>query len=620
MTILGISAFYHDSAAALICNGEIIAAAQEERFTRKKNDADFPIHAIKFCLDFAEITIDHVDAVVFYDKPFLKFERLLETFISFAPRGLFSFLIIMPVWLRDKFFLKKLIRKRLKELDFSKKANFKLLFTEHHLAHSASAFYASPFNESAILTIDGVGEWATASLGFGNSKGISVIKELHFPHSLGLLYSSFTFYCGFEVNAGEYKLMGLAPYGEHKSVQVNSFIELIKTKLISIKEDGSIYLHQEYFCYSHGFKMVNEKKWLSLFGFPRRQHNDPIETCHSNLALAIQIVTEEIILKMAREVKRLTGMENLCLAGGVALNAVANGRIDEEGIFKRIFIQPAAGDAGGALGAALAAHYIFYQNELKSRDGLTDQMHGSLLGPSYTDSHIKSVAKRYRANYTFYSDQNIMLKIISNALLQGKIVGWFQGRMEFGPRALGARSILADCRDPEMQKRLNLKTKFRESFRPFAPIVQFEHVSDYFDHRSRSPYMLFIKKIKKALQIPYPHNLEDSNIMDKVYFKRSAFPAITHVDYTARIQTVHKETNSLLWDLLEEFRCLTGHPMLVNTSFNVRGEPIVNDPEDAYQCFMETDMDILVMGQYVFLKEDQPQAYHFGKGRKIATD
>lgn len=603
-TILGISAFYHDSAAAIIEDGQIIAAAQEERFTRIKHDAAFPVNAIKFCLAHAGRSINDLDAVVFYDKPLLKFERLLETYYAYSPKGWKSFIMAMPVWIKEKLFLKKNIREGLNSIEKVDKKKMKLLFTEHHLSHAASAFYASPFHKAAILTIDGVGEWATASIGVGDGNKITTLKELHFPHSVGLLYSSFTYYCGFKVNSGEYKLMGLAPYGNAGSEQVKKFKEIITRHLVEVKEDGSIFLNQGYFSYATGDRMVYDNKWQALFGFPRRKAESPLEQPHCDLALAIQEVTEEIVLNLAREAKRLTNADYLCMAGGVALNCVANGKLDDARIFKQLFIQPAAGDAGGALGAALAAHYIYFGGERK--ESATDSLQGSYLGPEYGGLEILAMARKYRAPYKQFMEEDALLNETARLIAEKNITGWHQGRMEFGPRALGARSILADARDPQMQKKLNEQIKFRESFRPFAPAVLTEDVADYFEHKSASPYMLLVKPVKKERQIAYPAGYESKDMPGKLYFQRSNLPAITHIDHSARIQTVHKETNPRFWKLLHAFKQQTGSAVLINTSFNVRGEPIVNTPEDAYRCFMRTGMDYLIIGNFIFCKKDQP--------------
>lgn len=606
MTILGISAFYHDSAAAIIQDGEVLAAAQEERFTRKKHDAAFPVNAIKYCLQYAGRSLNELDAVVFYEKPFLKFERILETYYAYAPKGWASFLASMPVWIKEKLFLKKIIREELNKIEKVNKKKLKLLFPEHHLSHAASAFYVSPFEKAAILTIDGVGEWSTASICLGEGNAITVLKEMEFPHSLGLLYSAFTYYCGFKVNSGEYKLMGLAPYGDSQSAQVQQFIKTIKTTLIELKDDGSVFLNQEYFNYATGLRMVPDAKWEKLFGMPRRQPESLPEQSYCNLALAIQLVTEEAVLNMAREAKRLTGANYLCMAGGVALNCVANGKLDDTGLFKQLFIQPAAGDAGGALGAACAAYHIYFGHARKIDPVLMDGLKGSYLGTEYSAIEIAAMGRIHQAVYKLLENEDELLQETARLIAGGAVIGWHQGRMEFGPRALGARSILADARNPEMQKKVNEKIKFRESFRPFAPVVPAEDVADYFEHTGPSPYMLLVKPVKKSRQLPYPAGFKSNTVFDKLYFTRSDIPAVTHIDHSARIQTVHKATNARLWKLLNIFKALTGCPVLINTSFNVRGEPIVNSPDDAYRCFMRTDMDYLVIGNFIFDKKTQP--------------
>ena len=605
MYILGISAFYHDSAAALLKNGEIVAAAQEERFTRKKHDPAFPARAAAFCLEYGGIGVEDLDAVVFYDKPLLKFERLLETYYAYAPKGLKSFLSAIPVWIKEKVFLKKLIRDELKRIGNGEAKDVKLLFTDHHLAHAASAFFPSPFDEAAILTIDGVGEWATASICHGRGNDITLLKEMRFPHSVGLLYSAFTHYLGFRVNSGEYKLMGLAPYGDPASEQVRRYKKAILDHLVDVKEDGSIWLDQDYFDYTTGLSMVKDDKWEALFGFPRRTAETDIEQRHGDLAFAIQQVTEEIVAKMARTAKNLTGAKNLCLSGGVALNCVSNGRLLRSGDFDDIWIQSAAGDAGGALGAAYAIHHMYYKHPRKTPGG-KDQMHGAYLGPDFSDLEILGTAKKYQAPYHRMENIDVLSTTIAAYLAQGKAVGWFQGRMEWGPRALGNRSILGDARNKEMQKRLNLKIKFRESFRPFAPSVLYEDVAEYFEMETPSPYMLLIADVQKGRRYPLPPDYHQQPIRDKLYYVRSDVPAITHLDYTARLQTVHRETNPRFWELLKAFKDQTGYGVLVNTSFNVRGEPIVCTPEDAYRCFMRTDMDYLVVGDFIFVKTEQP--------------
>lgn len=605
MKILGISAFYHDSAAAIIEDGDIVAAAQEERFTRKKHDPNFPTNAVKFCLEYSGTTIDQLDAVAFYDKPLLKFERLLETYYAFVPRGLSSFITAIPVWLKEKMFLKKLIRDELAHIETYDKRKLKLLFPEHHLSHAASAFYPSPYREAAILTIDGVGEWATASICHGKGKNIKILKELKFPHSLGLLYSAFTYFLGFKVNSGEYKLMGLAPYGVPGSEQVNKFINIIHNHLIKVNDDGSLWLNQEYFNYATGLRMVNDKKWEKLFGFERRSAESELQPHHCNLGLAIQQVTEEVVIKMCEEAKRLTGCEYLCMAGGVALNCVANGKLYNTRIFKDIFVQPAAGDAGGALGAAQAAYHIYFGNERKEPVAL-DGMKGSYLGPEFSDIDVQVVGKKYKAVSTFFDNYEDLCRHVASRLSEGNVIGWMQGRMEFGPRALGGRSILGDPRSEEMQKKLNVKIKYRESFRPFAPSVLAEECMQYFEHDSISPYMLMVQPVRKERRKNLPQGYETFPLKDKLYYLRSDMPAITHIDFSARIQTVHKETNPRYWQLISEFKKLTGYGLVVNTSFNVRGEPIVCSPEDAYRCFMRTEMDFLVVGNYVFDKKLQP--------------
>lgn len=605
MKILGISAFYHDSAAAIIEDGEIIAAAQEERFTRKKHDPNFPAHAVQFCMDYSGAQLGDLDAIAFYDKPLLKFERLLETYYAFVPRGLSSFITAMPVWLREKMFLKRLLLEELGKIQPFDKKKVRLLFPEHHLSHAASAFYPSPFEEAAILTIDGVGEWATASICHGKGKEIKIIKELKFPHSLGLLYSAFTYFLGFKVNSGEYKLMGLAPYGVPGSEQVKNFVRIIKSELADIKSDGSVWLNQEYFNYATGLTMVHEEKWQKLFGFKTRKPEDELQLHHCNLGLAIQEVTEEAVLKMANEARRLTGSDYLCMAGGVALNCVANGKVYNSGIFKDIFIQPAAGDAGGALGAAQAAYHIYFDKERK-RPACLDGMKGSYLGPEFKDEDVRTVAKKYNGVYRHYCDYNELCKEVAKKLSEGNVVGWMQGRMEFGPRALGGRSILGDPRSGDMQKKLNVKIKYRESFRPFAPSVLAEECSNYFEHNAASPYMLLVQPVSRQRRKPLPEDYENLSLKEKLYHLRSDMPAITHIDFSARIQTVHPETNPKYYELVKEFRDLTGYGVIVNTSFNVRGEPIICTPEDAYRCFMRTEMDYLVVGNFIFEKKEQP--------------
>lgn len=605
MKILGISAFYHDSAASIVVNGEIVAAAQEERFTRKKHDPAFPSNAILFCLEYSGLELKDLDAIVFYDKPLLKFERLLETYYAFAPSGFRSFITAIPVWIKEKMFLKRLIKEELDKIGKYDSKKTKLLFPEHHLSHAASAYYPSPYDDAAILTIDGVGEWATVSICHGKNEKITILKELRFPHSLGLLYSAFTYFLGFRVNSGEYKLMGLAPYGNPKSPDIKKYIDTIKTHMISIKADGSLWLNQDYFDYATGLKMVNESKWEKLFGFPTRKPEDELLQHHCNLGLAIQEITEEVVLLMAKEAQKLTGSKNLCLAGGVALNCVSNGKVQKSGIFENVFIQPASGDAGGALGAALAVHYMYYGNT-RSINYTMDALKGSYLGPTFSDLDVELMAKKYNAQYTYYPNFSDLASETAKILASENVVGWVQGKMEFGPRALGGRSILGDPRSAEMQKKLNLKIKYRESFRPFAPSVLASDVEEYFDYKGISPYMLLVHpvadKIKKAL----PQGYEEMNLREKLYHLRSDLPSITHIDYSARIQTVHEETNPRYHELISRFKDLTGVGVVVNTSFNVRGEPIVMTPNDAYRCFMRTEMDYLVVGNYLFNKKDQP--------------
>jgi carbamoyltransferase len=602
--ILGISAFYHDAAAALTVDGRIIAAAQEERFTRQKNTPDFPVHAIQYCLDAGKVAIDALDAVVFYDKPFLKFERLLETYYAFAPRGVVSFVRAMPVWIREKLFAKKMILDGLRSVGDYDKKKIRLLFSEHHLSHAASAFFPSPYEQAAILTIDGVGEWCTASIGMGDGRQITFLKEMSFPHSVGLLYSSFTYYLGFSVNSGEYKLMGLAPYGHPESAQTKTFIDRIKTNLVDIKQDGSVWLNQSFFHYATGLTMVKEKKWEKLFGFPRRLADTAIEQSHCNLAYAIQNVTEDIIMKMAGEARRLTGADALCLAGGVALNCVAGGKLLRKKIFKDIFIQPAAGDAGGAVGAALAAHHIYFEHS-RTVVEQSAQM-SAYLGPAYENADIEAMNRRFHAVATYYENFGNLAESVAGRIAEGSVVGWFQGRMEFGPRALGNRSILGDARHPDMQKKMNLKIKYREGFRPFAPSVLAEEARDYFDLETDSPYMLLIAYIHEQRRHKLPDHYFDLPPEDKLNVKRSDVPAVTHLDFSARVQTVRKEANPRFWQLIRAFKERTGCGLIINTSFNVRGEPMVCTPEDAYRCFMSTEMDYLVMNDFVYAKTQQP--------------
>ena len=618
MYILGISAYYHDSAAAILKDGEIIAAVQEERFSRKKHDAGFPSKAIAYCLNEAGITIDELETVVFYDKPLLKFERLLETYYAFAPKGIASFMMAMPIWLNEKLFLKKIIRDELKKNQNYDKKKLKLLFPEHHLSHAASAFYPSPFEEAAILTIDGVGEWATTTICKGRGNQIEIIKQLNFPHSVGLLYSAFTYYLGFKVNSGEYKLMGLAPYGDPASTQTKEFINTIKTKLVTVFEDGSVFLNQKYFNYAVGLRMVKDEAFKKLFGFSRKEPEEELQQHHCNLALAIQNVTEEIVIKLAKHAKELTGCKNICLSGGVALNCVANGKLQNEKLFDHIFIQPASGDAGGSVGAALAAHYIYFEKERRITNEM-DAMKGSYLGPSFTNEEIQTTADSFNAGYQRYESSNSLNETVAKLINEGNVIGWFQGRMEFGPRALGNRSILADPRNPEMQKKLNLKIKYREGFRPFAPAVLAEDAQHYFDLNTTSPYMLLVQQVKEELQNKVPENFHQLSVDEKLYFQKSSLPAITHIDYSARIQTVHENTNKAFYDLITAFKQLTGCAVLINTSFNVRGEPVVCTPAEAYQCFMRTEMDYLVIENYLFNKTDQPEWKEKGDWKKMIS-
>ena len=595
-SILGISAFYHDSAAALIIDGKVVAAAQEERFTRTKHDSSYPFNAVEFVLKYSNLKLSQVDHIVFYEKPFLKFERLLETYVAFAPRGFKSFCKSMPIWLKDKLFQKKMLLDELKKHDENFSDEKKLYFSEHHLSHAASAFYPSPFEEAIVLTADGVGEWATTTVAIGKGNKLKILKEIHFPHSLGLLYSAFTYYIGFKVNSGEYKLMGLAPYGEPK------YKSLILDKLLDIKDDGTFMLNQEFFNYSTGLTMTNTK-FDNLFGQkPRDSRNEQITQFHMDIASSIQSVTEDIMIKLTRSLKNEYNISNLCLAGGVALNCVANGKIKNENIFKNLWIQPAAGDAGGALGAALALWHI-EQNQIR-KINLKDDMKGSYLGPEYLQSEIETQLNELGAKYKVLKEEDVIKNTV-NDLTKGKAVGWFQGRMEFGPRALGARSILADARSSSMQKKLNLKVKYRESFRPFAPSVLREDVSEWFHLNSDSPYMLLVSNVEEKKCIEMDSNQKKLFGINQLNVKRSEIPAVTHVDYSARIQTVHQETNPKYYNLLLHFKKGTGCPVIVNTSFNVRGEPIVNTPEDAFNCFMGTELDALAIGNCYLEKKDQ---------------
>ena len=596
--VLGISAFYHDSAAAVIENGKIIAAAQEERFSRIKHDKDYPYNAIEFVLKFSDTKLSEIDYVVFFEKPFLKFERLLEPYVANAPRGFLQFSKSMPVWLRDKLFQKKMLFNLLRQHDNEFNNSKKIFFSEHHLSHAASAFYPSPFEEAIILTADGVGEWATTTIAIGKKKDLKILKEIHFPHSLGLLYSAFTYYTGFKVNSGEYKLMGLAPYGEPK------YVDLIINNLVHIKDDGSFRLNQDYFNYATGFTMTN-KNFHNLFGQkPRDSRKEEITQFHMDIASSIQNVTENIMIKICKSLKNEFGIPNLCLAGGVALNCVANGKILKEKIFNKIWIQPAAGDAGCSLGAALALWHVELNNEREiSKD---DKMLGSYLGPSYSNDQIIKILKSIGANFEVLNDEELLENTVEN-LIKGNVIGWFQGRMEFGPRALGARSILGDPRSETMQKNLNLKVKYRESFRPFAPSVLNEEASNWFEIENDSPYMMLVGEIKKEKQ--YKMTKEEKQLfgIEKLNVKRSEIPAVTHVDYSARIQTVHRHTNQKYYDLIHKFKQKTNCPVLINTSFNIRGEPIVNTPQEAFNCFMGTEMDNLVIGNCYLKKINQKE-------------
>jgi carbamoyltransferase len=612
MYILGISAYYHDSGVALIKDEKIIAAVQEERFTRKKQDARFPKESIKYCLQEAGITLNDIDHIAFYDKPFLKFERLLTTYLAEAPNGFQSFLLSIPVWLKEKLFLKETLSREFKSLFlelypdqekeakiFKKRISEKFMFGEHHQSHAASAFYPSPFEEAAILTIDGVGEWTTTSLAYGKGNKIEFIKEIDFPHSLGLLYSAFTYYTGFKVNSGEYKVMGLAPYGKP------IYTDLIKEHLIDIKEDGSFKLNMQYFNYTTGLTMTN-KKFNDLFGAPPRKSESTLTQREMDLAASIQKITEEVMIKLARHAKEVTGSDNLCMAGGVALNCVGNGELMRENIFKNLWIQPAAGDAGGALGGAYSVYYQELGHPRTIDPKEMDKMQGAYLGPKFSDEEIKSYLKEVNAVYHYIDKEETLLDITSDALANNKVVGWHYDRMEFGPRSLGHRSIIGDPRSQEMQTIMNLKIKYRESFRPFAPSVLFEKVNAWYELDRESPYMLLVAPVKKEKQIPMTPEQEALFGIEKLNIPRSEIPAVTHVDYSARIQTVHKETNPRYHKLISKFEEKTGCATIVNTSFNVRGEPIVCTPEDSYRCFMRTEMDMLVIDNFILYKEEQP--------------
>ena len=599
MRILGLSAYYHDAAAALVVDGRVVYAAQEERFTRRKHDSAFPHGAIRSCLETTRVRPDDVDIVAFYDKPFLKFERLLETYLAFAPRGFTSFRQALPLWLKEKLFQKSLIVKELGTIAAAVDWEPKLIFSEHHLSHAASAFFPAPFERAAVLTMDGVGEWTTTSLALGKGNGLEVIREIHFPHSLGLLYSAFTHYTGFKVNAGEYKVMGLAPYGEPK------YVDLIKEKLVDIKDDGSFRLDLDYFDYCTGLTMTNAR-FDALFGGPPRRPETPLSQREMDLAASVQAVTEEIVLKLARAIGRETGERNLCLAGGVALNCVANGKLLRQGSFDALWLQPAAGDAGGAIGAALVAAHL-YKQEPRAPNTSSDGMMGSYLGPAYSREDIERRLKA--AGAVFESlDDDALVDRAARALADGKALGWHQGRMEFGPRALGGRSILGDARSPTMQKLLNLKVKYRESFRPFAPSVLREDLSEWFELDCDSPYMQLVADVAAKHRIAMTPEQKALFGIDRLNVARSSIPAVTHVDYSARVQTVHRDTNPRYYDLIRRFKALTGCPVIVNTSFNVRGEPIVCTPEDAFRCFMGTEIDVLAAGNCFLRKEDQDPA------------
>jgi len=596
ISILGISAFYHDSAAALLIDGKIIAAAQEERFTRKKHDASYPANAVNYVLREAGLNLSDIDYITFYEKPFLKFERLLETYLAFAPSGFKSFSMAMPIWLKDKLFQKKMLYDELKQHDEKFNDINKIYFSEHHLSHAASAFYPSPFEEAVVLTLDGVGEWATTTVGVGKKNNIEIFKEIHFPHSIGLLYSAFTYYTGFKVNSGEYKVMGLAPYGEPK------YKDLILNNLIDLKEDGTFRLNMDYFNYATGLTMTN-KKFTDLFGHPvRKSEEDKLTKFHMDVASSIQSIVEEVIIRLGKSLLNEYKIKNICLAGGVALNCVANGKLLKTNFFKNLWIQPAAGDAGGALGSALALWHKELNKERKISK--TDDMRGSYLGPKFTQVEVEKELKKLGAVFENFSQEE-MIEITAKSLSEEKAIGWFQGRMEFGPRALGARSIIADPRSKTMQKKLNLKVKYRESFRPFAPSVLKQHVSKWFDIDGDSPYMLLVANIKEDIKREMTEQEKKLFGIDKLNIVRSSIPSVTHVDYSARIQTVHEETNPIYYDLIKKFYELTNCPIVINTSFNVRGEPIVCTIEDAFKCFMGTELDMLICGNSILFKEKQ---------------
>ncbi|MEL6636629.1 MAG: carbamoyltransferase [Bacteroidota bacterium] len=596
--ILGISAYYHDAAAALLRDGQIVAAVQEERFSRQKHDPRFPTQAIRYCLAEAGLRLDQLDAIVFYDKPFLKFERLLETFYAFAPRGFGAFVRSMPRWVREQVLLKNVLRKALAEVAPCDPQQLPLLFSEHHWSHAASAFYPSPFPDAAVLTVDGVGEWATTTLGHGHGTQLELLRELHFPHSLGLLYSAFTYFLGFKVNSGEYKLMGLASYGNDRSANFQRYSRLLRDRLVDLKADGSLRLDQDYFQYATGDRMVRDQQWAQLFDLPRRAPEQEFQNAHADLALAVQRFTEDAVLAMALELQKLTGQRRLCLAGGVALNCVANGKLLASGHFDELFVQPASGDAGGALGAALAAHYLHF-GATERRVGERDSMSGALLGPAYEAGEIRRALRRHQLTADYVADFEELAERVARELAAGSIVGWFQGRMEYGPRALGNRSILGDPRSERMQDHINLQIKERESFRPFAPVVLAEDAAEYFDLAAPSPYMNLVAAVQPAQRHPVPEDYPDWPIRQKLAFVKSRIPAVTHVDFSARIQTVERARNFRLWRLIHTFKQQTGCGLLINTSFNGRDEPIVCTPDDAIACFLRTGMDCLVLGDFL---------------------
>ncbi|WP_397535800.1 carbamoyltransferase [Roseateles sp.] len=612
MKTLGLSAYYHDSAAALVIDGEVIAAAQEERFTRRKHDAAFPMRAVQYCLEQAGLQMDDIDHVAFYDKPLLKFERLLETYLAFAPRGYKSFAQALPIWLNDKLFLSNLLKGELAQFGDRALGDDRLLFTEHHLSHAASAFFASPFDEAAVLTIDGVGEWATTTLAHGKGSDLKILREIHFPHSLGLLYAAFTYYLGFKINSGEYKIMGLAPYGEPK------YAQLIREHLIEVKPDGSFRLDLSYFDYCTGLTMTNER-FDRLFGAPRRTPESALTQREMDIAASLQQVTEEVMLKLTRSIAKSTGLRNLCLAGGVALNCVSNGKILRDGSFEHLWVQPAAGDAGGALGAALAVQHMYKGVPRAALGERTDLMQGALLGPSYPQAECEARLHAAGANFVVLDDEALLDRVAS-AMADGKAIGWFQGRMEFGPRALGARSIIGDARSPSMQSVLNLKIKYRESFRPFAPSVLKERASEWFDLEADSPYMLLVADVTERRRHELSEAQRQLGGLEKLKLCRSEIPAVTHVDYSARVQTVDARTSPRYHALISRFEALTGCPVIVNTSFNIRGEPLVCTPEEAFRCFMGTELDLLVVENCVLMREDQSPALRIHYADELEAD